>query len=198
MRQEVNLYLSEFKPVKLWLSCRNSVVLLVLTIVGLGFYSYQQSSVVNQLSQQHRELTERMKVNVIDYDSSTLFEKWEAEKAFLNDEISQAQTRVAHKQQLQDTHLHYFKQDNINLFNIFWSISRYSNQAIALSEITIADGGELLMLKGIAADKVTVPQFLSQLQNEPRMDRVKLGLLKMTRSGTGQRYEFALSDTAVE
>lgn len=165
MRQQVNLYLPEFRPSREWLNATRVLWLVLaaaLIMAAVSGYDYwrltrlqdQQATLQSGLDELARE-TEELERRVAEAMSNEQ----------LQQELETRQARLQRTRNLLDF-LEDTRLGGTEGFSaIMKDLSRASFQGLWLTDVHIAQGGEVVTLQGVARQSAMVPGFIGRLGN---------------------------------
>ncbi len=192
MRQSVNLFSVEFMPKKIWLSFDHSAFFLFLFLIFLlGYYltMYQDLSI---LEKENERLLSVYGDENIESSEDSLIDKMMSKKNHLELQISNLSRDVRKKKRIKNVYENNGSASSASFYDVFSNISKYSDRDISISEIAIYDGGEELIINGIAKKKEKIPDYLGQLKEESALKMTEFGLLVINRMKGSRYYQFEM------
>lgn len=197
-RQQVNLYLPEFRPSHDWLDAahlaRALVVVLVLLLIhgGVTWWRIDRAEALRMESQRQADTlmreAEALEREVAANDIS----------AQLQEQVDDAENALARSR---DTlgFLRELRLGNVDGFSEqLKDLSRAGFDGLWLTEIALSEGGERLRLQGVATESVMLPAYVSRLgQGSSAVGDMQFHRLSTRRDSTGPgaaapAYEFML------
>lgn len=165
MNQQVNLYLPEFRPDRNWLNARGLLWLSlagVLIMAGLSGYDYWR---LTRLQGEQTALQARVEAQTRETEA---LERAVAERTGnerLQRELEARQSRLQRTRSLVGF-LEGSRLGNTKGFStMVKDLSRASFEGLWLTGIRIQQGGESVVLQGVARQSAMVPDFIGRLSN---------------------------------
>ncbi|MEX1199124.1 MAG: PilN domain-containing protein [Pseudohongiellaceae bacterium] len=165
MNQQVNLYLSEFRPSRDWLNASHLLWLVlagVLLMSAVSAYDYWR---LNRLQSEAVELEASVEQQTRETEAleRAVAERMENER--LQRELENRQSQLQRTRSLlgflEDTRL-----GNTQGFSsMMKDLSRASFEGLWLTEVRIEAGGDAVSLRGVARRSAMVPDFIGRLSN---------------------------------
>lgn len=165
MNQQVNLYLPEFRPDRDWLNARRLLWLVlaaVLLMIGLSGYDYWR---LVRLQGEETALQARVEAQTRETEAleRAVAERMGNER--LQRELEARQSRLQRTRSLVGF-LEGTRLGNTNGFStMIKDLSRASFEGLWLTGILIQQGGESVVLSGVARQSAMVPDFIGRLSN---------------------------------
>jgi len=183
MRQEINLYLPEFIPKKIWLSF-NAIVAVWLLLVLLAGFTIVVDYIDYQKSIYLLEENKALSIALDDKLSRLQKSMPEGNHELVQKDIDALMLRINHKQQL----LHIFTEKNIGNrqgFSTFLlGLSEYHVAGVSVTMFSIDDGGRYAAMSGVAEKAEYVPYYLQQLQKKTLFSTTQFGPLSIKKHKT--------------
>ena len=186
MRQEVNLYLPEFRKREDWLDFNNmlwlSVAFVLLLAVVSGFQYWQIFSMGGELAQ----LNGQKQAAVA--RTNTLINSFgvQSEDKDLSASVTQLETSLAEKKDLLDF-LEGRDLGNTSGFSEFLAdLSRYHIPGLRITSVQLSEGGKRVRLGGEVGRAEYVPLFLQNLSQGKAYQGMSFETLKMGEPETRQ------------
>lgn len=192
MRQEVNLYLPEFFPKKLWLSFSQALFLSFIFLILLSVFFFYQNTRYTALKQENKRLGEASSISSqqLIADVKRKSER-QRRKISLESDIKSLENKNSSKKQFKSYYESVGGNDFISFHNMFYEIARKSSRNTSISKIEITQGGDKVFLSGLSLNKTAIPLYLSALKSSEPFSRSEFGLLKiaMVEGKTFYRFE---------
>lgn len=182
--QQVNLYLTEFRPKQDWLTFNLSVAYVAVFLVGMLAY---------QLIVWRAERHWSERVAVAESEAQTLTQQVEKLKS-----KPDSQSREAYQQKVNELRATIANREAIaqviggQAFGNREGFSQYLHaistnwlQGIALNEFGLAHGGQYVTLTGETSHAELVPLFIGRLREHEAFSDASFGLLSLEGSGKG-------------
>ncbi len=195
--QQVNLYLPELRPRKMWLTA-NSIALSVVGFIclmtisvlvvkrGLVVYEARVVALETQArSAEQRVVSFRAKVrpvNSLQYDRK----------------LAHLKQSVAAREQIGLIIQGQNLGNAVGFSEPMLSLARQSLDSVSLQHIRISRGGAFIELKGLTRSAQDVPRYVHKLQREDSLKGSQFGLLSLSHSaGRQDVHQFALGFDSV-
>jgi len=196
MKQQINLYLPEFKVQKDPITAEfmgktlGAALIVMLTITGWDLL--ERSQLQAELGQLRETLAEETrKTDELDEQLAR-----RSQNAELTNRLDSAEARYAAGLQIRDF-LSETKLGNIEGFSeYFKDISRASIEGLAITEFQLAEGGERVTMSGHVIDSAIVPRYVDNIENGSSALRSKTFSPSISRDDVNaQLFSFSLSST---
>lgn len=189
--QQVNLYLPEFQPRRVWLSLPQmlaatvaAAALLVILALFSAAHTRQLTSTLDTERQQLQALQERV---------AALTAELPARRGLnIEEQLAQLRADVARREQI----LQLITRQNLGNAEGFSeqlvSLSRHVPEDLALSGFSLQSGGQYAELAGRVRAPEVVPRYLERLRTDQSFFSVGFGVLEVARepddTGPGLRF----------
>ncbi|MGH1487160.1 MAG: hypothetical protein ACRBCI_13180 [Cellvibrionaceae bacterium] len=193
MRQEVNLYLSEFKPKVILLSANHAMFLLLASLLLMVFYSFFEYKKLLNLKEENSSLAIYENKNSASDASDNLMEKIRARREYIENEIKALSENIKNKESIKIAVENNVNKNKVSFFNIFSSVGNLANEKISISTIEIYSGGEEIVIDGLSVNKESVPSYLDDLKNDKSFADTQFGLLNIKKMEDSPFYNFGMS-----
>lgn len=201
--QQVNLYLPEFQPRRVWLDVPQMAAalgLVLLLIIAMIFFSAARTEQLSEALEAEREQLKTLQSRV-----QTLAAELPARRGKnIEEQVAELQTEVARREQI----LRLITQQNLGNADGFSeqlvSLARHVPDDLALSAFSLQSGGQYVELFGRVREPEIVPLYLQNLRRDRSFSDVRLGVLEVARepddTGPGLRFSVkrASSDAAAQ
>lgn len=192
MKQQVNLYLAEFRVEKDQLTALlmgqvlGGIILTMVVIAALdSFTRWQLEGELKQLNQVLA--VETTKTNNLDAQLAR-----RSQSTDLSNRLVQAETTLSSSRQIADF-LSGTKLGNVNGFSeYFKDVSRAMIPGLALSRFEFSEGGDGVTISGKVADSALVPLYVNNVKQGSSPLRSSRFSPRISRDG--QLYSFVLSN----
>ena len=165
MKQQVNLYLPEFRVVKDPLTELVMAQILGVAVVIMVLISTYDVITRWRLDTELAELRATLAEETRKTAELDAILTRRSQNVELSNRLDRAEAVLASSQQVRDF-LSGTKLGNVIGFSeYFKDLSRASINGLSLSEFTLADGGEIATLSGQVADSAMVPRYVANLEN---------------------------------
>lgn len=193
MKQQVNLYLPEFKVKKDPLTARlmaqllGAVIALMILISAYDFLTRWQLN--TELAELRLTLQEETrKTNELDGLLASRSQDTE-----LSDRLDRAEARLNSGRQVRDFLSETKLGNEVGFSEYFKDLSRASMDGLSLMEFSISEGGDRLRLSGLVVESAMVPRYVKNLEFSTSPIRNQhFGTIIASVIGE-QHYSFALS-----
>ena len=165
MKQQINLYLPEFKvekdPLTVLVMAQVLAVVLAIMIVVSSYEVFTRWQLGTELADLRITLAEETrKTAALDAELSRRSQNVE-----LSNRLERAEAVLASSQRVRDF-LSGAKLGNVSGFSeYFKDLSRAAMDGLSISEFTFTDGGETVTLSGKVADSAMVPRYVANFEN---------------------------------
>lgn len=201
--QQVNLYLPEFQPRRVWLDVPQmgaALGLVLLLIIAMVFFSAARTDQLSEALEAEREQLEALQSQV-----QALAAELPARRGKnIDEQVAQLRADVARREQI----LRLITQQNLGNADGFSeqlvSLARHVPDDLALSAFSLQAGGQYVELFGRVRQPEIVPLYLQNLRRDRSFSDVRLGVLEVARepddNGPGLQFSVqrAQSDTAAQ
>lgn len=201
--QQVNLYLPEFQPRRVWLDVPQMGAvfgLALLLVVAMIFFSAARTEQLSEALEAEREQLKALQSRV----QSLAAELPARRGQNIEEQVAQMQAEVARREQI----LSLITQQNLGNADGFSeqlvSLARHVPDDLALSAFSLQSGGQYVELFGRVRQPEIVPLYLQNLRRDSSFSDVRLGVLEVAREADdkGPGLEFSVkraqSDTAAQ
>lgn len=199
--QQVNLYLPEFHPRRVWLSLNQmiaAIAAVLVLIVGLSLWSGAYTD-----SLQARLTSERAELDALQRQVQQLMAELPARRgATVEEQMARLRQEIQRREQI----LQLMSQQNLGNAEGFSgqlsSLSRHALDDLALARFSLQSGGQYVELAGRVRKPEQVPLYLQQLRRDQSFSGVSFGVLEVAREpddrGPGLMFSVqrALADDA--
>lgn len=199
--QQVNLYLPEFHPRRVWLSLNQmiaAIAAVLVLIVGLSLWSGAYTD-----SLQARLTSERAELDALQRQVQQLMAELPARRgATVEEQVARLRQEIQRREQI----LQLMSQQNLGNAEGFSgqlsSLSRHALDDLALARFSLQSGGQYVELAGRVRKPEQVPLYLQQLRRDQSFSGVSFGVLEVAREpddrGPGLMFSVqrALADDA--
>ncbi len=197
MKQQINLYLPEFKvekdPLTVLVMAQILGVVLAIMIVVSSYEGFTRWQLGAELAELRITLAEETR-NTAALDAELSRRSQNVE---LSSRLDRAEAVLASSQQVRDF-LSGAKLGNVSGFSeYFKDLSRAAIDGLSISEFTFTDGGETATLSGRVADSAMVPRYVANLENGNSPLKTKHFNPSISRPDVEARYfDFVLSTSS--
>jgi hypothetical protein len=165
MKQQINLYLPEFKvekdPLTVLVMAQVLAVMLAIMIVVSSYEAFTRWQLGTELADLRVTLAEETR-NTAALDAELSRRSQNVE---LSNRLDRAEAVLASSQQVRDF-LSGAKLGNVSGFSeYFKDLSRAAIDGLSISEFTFTDGGETATLSGRVADSAMVPRYVANFED---------------------------------
>ncbi|UZJ45930.1 MSHA biogenesis protein MshI [Marinimicrobium sp. C6131] len=199
--QQVNLYLPEFHPRRVWLSLTQmiaAIAAVLVLIVGLSLWSGAYTD-----SLQARLTSERAELDALQRQVQQLMAELPARRgATVEEQVARLRQEIQRREQI----LQLMSQQNLGNAEGFSgqlsSLSHHALDDLALARFSLQSGGQYVELAGRVRKPEQVPLYLQQLRRDQSFSGVSFGVLEVAREpddrGPGLMFSVqrALADDA--
>lgn len=190
--QQVNLYLPEFRPRRMWLSLNQALAATVVVLVAVVIWSlsthWRTEALAEELVQE-REDVEQLQAEV---DRLT-DELADGRRVNIEQQLAELRADVRRREQI----LELIRQQNLGNAEGFSgqlaSLARRSSEALSLSQFSLQDGGQYAELTGRVRTPEALPAYLQRLRHDESFARTRFGVLELNREATGPGLPFSLT-----
>lgn len=178
--QQVNLYLPEFHPRRVWLSLNQmiaAIAVVLVLIIGLSLWSAAYTD-----SLQARLTEERAQLETLQQQVQRLMAELPARRgATVEEQVARLRQEIQRREQI----LRLMSQQNLGNAEGFsgqlLSLSRHAMDDLALGEFSLQSGGQYVELAGRVRKPEQVPLYLQQLRQDESFASVSFGVLEVAR-----------------
>lgn len=197
MKQQINLYLDEFRVQKDPITAEfmgktlGAALIVMLTITGWDLYTHSQLE--NELAALRVTLTEETrKTDELDEQLAR-----RSQNTDLTARLDAAEARYSAGLQIREF-LGETKLGNVEGFSeYFKDLSRASIDGLSITEFQFTEGGEQVSMNGQVLDSAIVPRYVDNIANGQSPLRTKTFSPSITRGDvTSQLFSFELSSTS--
>ncbi len=178
--QQVNLYLPEFHPRRVWLSLAQMLLVVAAILVLLLALTLWSSAYTRSLE---RELaSERTELETLQQQVQRLTAELPARRgATVEEQVARLREEVRRREQI----LQLMSQQNLGNADGFSeqlvSLSRHGLDDVALSSFSLQSGGRYVELAGRVRQPELVPLYLQRLREDQSFTDVAFGVLDVAR-----------------
>ena len=194
MKQQINLYLPDFKvkkdPLTVLLMARIFGGVVAILVLGSAYLFADEWLLRRELAALQQVLIEETR-NTEDLDDQLARR---SQNADLSARLEQAELRLEASRQIRD----FFSDTNLGnvtgFSEYFKDLSRASINGLYISSFSLTNGGEAVTLAGQARDSAMVPQYVNNIERggSALRDRKFSSTINLTEEG-GEIYSFLLS-----
>lgn len=178
--QQVNLYLPEFQPRRVWLDLPQmgaALGLVLLLVVAMIFFSAARTEQLSEALEAERDQLKTLQSRV----QSLAAELPARRGKNIEEQVAELQAEVARREQI----LRLITQQNLGNADGFSeqlvSLARHVPDDLALSAFSLQSGGRYVELFGRVRQPETVPLYLQNLRRDRSFADVRLGVLEVAR-----------------
>lgn len=191
--QQVNLYLPELRPKNEWLTA-NTLALCILgaVILGVTFYILGRANNL-KLEKSIVELEQLQRVSRAQIDSIKSMKKLK-NTSEIDQKIQRLRETIRNKENVGKI-IEYQNLGNAEGFSgAMEAVAQHSKNTIELHEISFAQGGRYLCLKGRTNRPKDIARYIEQLSDDPAFAKTQFGALQLNQLKQHNLYEFSLGE----
>lgn len=189
--QQVNLYLPEFRPRRLWLSLPQTLaavaVALVLVVVASLWAQARTDTLEAEVAGEREQLAE-LQAEV----DRLAAERDGGGGASVEERVAGLREDIRRRERL----LALIRRQNLGNAQGFSaqlaSLAERSSDQVALSGFSLQNGGQYVELTGRVRAPEAMPAYLQRLRQDDSFARTRFGVLELTRESDGPGLPFSL------
>ncbi|WP_347330953.1 hypothetical protein [Marinimicrobium locisalis] len=178
--QQVNLYLPEFQPRRVWLNLPQMgavLGLVLLLIILLSFFSAARTDALSEEVAAEREQLQALQAQVEALAAELPARRGQS----IEEQVAELRAEVARREQI----LRLITQQNLGNADGFSeqlvSLARHAPEELALSAFSLQSGGQYVEMAGRVRQPEVVPLYLQRLRGDSSFADVRLGVLEVAR-----------------